>query len=832
MGKPVGEGGKGVAGSKGKGSDATSLVPDAIENGKGVVGGKGKKNGMPPPPPPRGGKGVPPPSPCIEFDAEIGHVGSYYGCGLVCLWRPKEIVSIIDMSAVYTYNQRLSPQDVQRIQPGDVLVEVDGRDVAHMEDWRYAIRSDGQPSVLKIRRERRSIRMVALREEGNAILGLSLSGDEVFSVDSRISQAGELRNTIAAATNADEVLLIRGDHPMLDDEILGDVASIVARVHLKNRTWTWSCKPAVMEPEVQEVAQGVLDTGEICFRTARTTVGARLSAQHAKLGSLARRVNPFSPHVNGTCSTEEDLADGTWCKENGAWHVVDGCTPQTQAEALLDENPIAFHTAMHHLAAFYNGSPQKFKLKRPKTSEEAATLFESVAQLEASPHHIVDNEAAATAACNVLEALTHTKPGDVETRYRAAAAVLFSADWSTDKALEARVRFLPAELRLERILVQQESNQWLLTKSRQAAMKGICFRRSKSNDDVVDTEIQLWGSLIYGSGEGDGWVRFDMQLLRQRVLRRALSTLAWCASHGHEKSILGIHSLLLISKQSQHTDARAREIEIMSGRLIAAIPDKDSLLIPQLLKAIRSGHEMLNALQRLSGLNCIEDVQIHDALRTLLTQLAPPTMNRFCLVTNNDGQWKSDPLLVSEVERMGMTMDEVEPKLHMVVIGMDGYPLSHEMHADPVATRLRISYPICVAEEGRRATDWQYLAPFLVAALRRFSVDVGDAGLAALCHLSSGGFAESRRLALYALAELAPRGHRDTLTALCSCAAADDATVRTQTLDVLLTLIRPEDMDFIRARLENRDPHAHQIWQRVLEKHAQEKVSCKHDVVF
>jgi hypothetical protein len=132
----VGEGGKGVAGSKGKGSDATSLVPDAIENGKGVVGGKGKKNGVPPPPPPRGGKGVPPPSPCIEFDAEIGHVGSYYGCGLVCLWRPKEIVSIIDMSAVYTYNQRLSPQDVQRIQPGDVLVEVDGRDVAHMEDWR------------------------------------------------------------------------------------------------------------------------------------------------------------------------------------------------------------------------------------------------------------------------------------------------------------------------------------------------------------------------------------------------------------------------------------------------------------------------------------------------------------------------------------------------------------------------------------------------------------------------------------------------------------------------------------------------------------------------
>ena len=40
---------------------------------------------------------------------------------------------------------------------------------------------------------------------------------------------------------------------------------------------------------------------------------------------------------------------------------------------------------------------------------------------------------------------------------------------------------------------------------------GIEYRRSKDIDDkLMDGQPALWGELIYGFDEGDGWIRCDV----------------------------------------------------------------------------------------------------------------------------------------------------------------------------------------------------------------------------------------------------------------------------------------------------------------------------------
>lgn len=182
--------------------------------------------------------------------------------------------------------------------------------------------------------------------------------------------------------------------------------------------------------------------------------------------------------------------------------------------------------------------------------------------------------------------------------------------------------------------------------------------------------------------------------------------------------------------------------------------------------------------------------------------LGPRTPGGFSIIVEYAADWKSNVFLEAEAADLGVSVDELLPRLD-VVVDMHGYPWGEHSAAAGKKRFLRIAY-------SKKSTD-RILSPQLLEQGWQFG-DEGSVevlcGVAALASIP----AEHSRLALHALTLLSPRGHQGALAAGCRAAVHKDAAVRDQAMELLLCLAWPRDLEAVRRRLRSQgDAHASRI---------------------
>jgi len=163
------------------------------------------------------------------------------------------------------------------------------------------------------------------------------------------------------------------------------------------------------------------------------------------------------------------------------------------------------------------------------------------------------------------------------------------------------------------------------------------------------------------------------------------------------------------------------------------------------------------------------------------------------------------PVLVEtlryEAATLGVCLEDTLPNLMVTFVDGLGYPFTKRSGTNIMVMKSGSGvHTRYAAQQGR--SDTSSIDNLSAIAMQRLSQNV----------------AESARLVLEALAILAPRSHRGSLTAACYAGVHRDASVREQALELLLRVMQIEDVDYVSRLLETRrDVHAKRILREVLD---------------
>jgi len=387
---------------------------------------------------------------------------------------------------------------------------------------------------------------------------------------------------------------------------------------------------------------------------------------------------------------------------------------------------------------------------------------------------VVDARCAATATCDLFEALCIPGAGRTDDAVRFAEAVL-AEDWPlrSDKSREA-------QLELQVLLA---GRQHTLNKHKRWELRG------NLGDKSSGFEAPEWPL-------GRGLPMFPVDVLQ--MYRSAALVLARAAKGGHPAALATLVGLTDRCGAEDTGSPLVTTVLDLAGLILSAVPDDHEKLIPAALNMIRA--QPVASLRRL----CRQEraalsTPVAEAVRDLIVSLTPPQPTGFTLLVQKEGSWFSDPRLVAKAQASGCAVEELLPVLTVELVDACGFL------ADEAAGRFwRVSNETPVAR--RVLSDWGLIAPPLVAMLlnglsQAPALKENEDVLIALCSLSRSGPVESRRLALEALGLLAPKGHASTLQAACDSSLAEDAAAREQALELLAAVARPEDVPSLRERL-------------------------------
>merc|ERR1712217_976819 len=195
----------------------------------------------------------------------------------------------------------------------------------------------------------------------------------------------------------------------------------------------------------------------------------------------------------------------------------------------------------------------------------------------------------------------------------------------------------------------------------------------------------------------------------------------------------------------------------------------------------------------------------------IISSAASSPSEEFSLLIAKGEAWATHPRVVAEAQKRGIAASDIVAHVDVTIADSYGYPVS----AGEVDTRGRytkVSSRNIIDVKACGDDTWASAASCFLAILRQCPPipEFRDDGelLAALCRLSQGGFAESRCLALEALGILAPSGHEGAIEAAACAVAASDVSVRHQAMEVLVSLLQPEQEESLQARLQGKhDPY-------------------------
>lgn len=164
--------------------------------------------------------------------------------------------------------------------------------------------------------------------------------------------------------------------------------------------------------------------------------------------------------------------------------------------------------------------------------------------------------------------------------------------------------------------------------------------------------------------------------------------------------------------------------------------------------------------------------------------------------------WTPPAPIVAEAEELGITLGELYQRLHVSIT--DKYGSTSQYRPGCLETLNAVIVP-------RRDVSFQILVP------GQSSIQ-GDPVVQMCANALNASFSEHARIALEALTELAPRGHKLSLhTASCET-CHPDAGVREEAINLLVQLVRPCDLAQVRELLLHMHDHNADYALREIEK--------------
>eukprot|EP00401_Gymnodinium_catenatum_P026319 CAMPEP_0117468018 /NCGR_PEP_ID=MMETSP0784-20121206/5958_1 /TAXON_ID=39447 /ORGANISM="" /LENGTH=787 /DNA_ID=CAMNT_0005262011 /DNA_START=8 /DNA_END=2367 /DNA_ORIENTATION=+ len=778
--------------------------------------GKGKGKGAAPPLPagPLAGKGgkksKDAQAPYIDFEVEVErrrplaepfHWSEMVDIrvGLGCTnrrGRPKEIQAVLQGLPVADWNSSHSAHD--RVRVGDILWAVDGTEVMPLDNWTSAISASTTMTTLTIRRLREVRRVMSITGIEHSMIGQLLSGEEAFSLpaSAAAATANHLRDEIARAlrTRSDTLELFDGGRRLADAEWVGDMTNLVVYQIENVRPWVWAPPAKVSaQPQEQEAAEALpVDSSKICFQRAVEHV-------HATIAGSQRG---FRDRQAGHAAAAHPRADDPWVKAaEGHWTFV---PPPVEGRVLAEALPVdtsallpvaAAHRLLAAQAVPLFAAPVGAHVHAPDVTSsgmgalvkdvrvEAAAWLRSAAMVLLGLPGVealmlegrVDARCAAAATCDLLEALVGAERWDDVSH---CAAAVLAEQWQ------------------EQVVACEHS----------APRKQQRARRKQLRMNLGD----MWPGFevsVLPLGQGLPMLQADIIYMH----RAAMHALARAAKSGHAPSLASVVGLIDTLDPMQQGGRLAATTTALADTLLASLPDEHEALLPALLKLLRIRHGAYSALRRLRNLElAAADASVAESLRDLIVELTPPPSKSFVLMLDVDEPWTSHPTLVSEAEKLGLTVDTLAPMLNVDLLDGCGYPVSD---GGPAGKCIRVSNRTTVTFKYLTQGSWEHLAPLVVALLRRLSqtpkLRQSDEVLTAFCLLSTQGLTESRCLALEALLLLAPSGHAGALKAACEGSVAEDVAVRAQAVELMMAIAQPEDVPALHTQLAaHRDVHA------------------------